>query len=277
VRTNVLEFESRLARINIGEDRRRDAFAAGQAGQSGLERRSLAAEPTVEFGVAVGLGLAVLGDAAGIRLEGNERFGPANLVFSCRARTAPGRELGFVSPPCDRNLIRPKVGVDTRVLERERVARGVHLRAEDGDHPRVVSQEAGLGRVELGTALGAHLREHFPEAGVLADTAAEDEFVAASQGQGALGHLGQHPEDVLLEGVADVLDRRARVGGLLRGAHDSRKGEVHSLDDVGEIDILAPLAASSTFGPPGWDQPTWRVNLSIALPTPVSIVSPRTR
>jgi len=38
-----------------------------------------------------------------------------------------------------------------------------------------------------------------------------------------------------------------------------------------------PSACASTFGPPGCVQPTWRVNLSIAFPTPVSIVSPSTR
>src|SRR5699024_6365607 len=67
----------------------------------------------------------------------------------------------------------------------------------------------------------------------------EDEFGARRQRERALGHLSEHRERRLLQGKTDVLDPRPAIDGLLGGAHDARKREVHPGDDVGEFGVLA--------------------------------------
>ena len=238
----MLERECGLGYIDVPDQGSGHAVAARLASQTGFEDGAVAAQARVQGGVAVLLREARLGHVVVLERDGG--LGALEDV-AVRARGW----LGLA--PRHRHLVGPEVRVDGRILDVERVAGARHLLAEHRNHPRVVPQEAGLGREEVRTALLAHRFEHPPQAVVLGDAAAEHEFVATGQRERALGDLREHREHRLFEPATDILDGRSAIVLLLGGAHDAREREVHPLDDVRQVGVLAVLGVLLDFRPAG--------------------------
>src|SRR4030042_4444593 len=102
-----------------------------------------------------------------------------------------------------------------------------------------VPRELPRDGVEDGASLPAHYPQHLLEPGVGSHASCKEELVLPCVREGALRDLCEHGERGLLEGVAQVLEKLAfLVAG--EGFRDyPGEGEVHALDYVGKLQVVA--------------------------------------
>lgn len=83
-----------------------------------------------------------------------------------------------------------------------------------------------------------HVLDHIPKAAVLGHPAAEEDLLLADVRHGALGHLREHGEGRLLDGVADVLQGHPPPLQRERGVYHAGERDVHPLDGIGQLVVL---------------------------------------